>query len=90
MKLEIKYQDIYGDTFIYTIYLVYSSHKHYTEKKTAFQMYISPSQFSILHENMKQISVIPEEKQRELIYMTVNHLQLQSKQYKMNGKRDTS
>jgi hypothetical protein len=90
MKLELKYQDTCGDTYFYTINLVYFSHRHYTGKKNTSQMYVSPSQFSTVHENMKQISVIPGQKQRELIYVTVNHLQLQSEQYKMNGKRDTS
>jgi hypothetical protein len=90
MKLELKFQDTYGDdTFFYTIYLIYFSHKHCTEKP-AVQVYVSPSQFSTVHENMRQISVRPGQKQRELIFMTVNHLQFQSQQYKINGKRDTS
>jgi hypothetical protein len=55
MKLELECQDnyVYGETF-YTIYIFFL-HKYYTEKPT-IQAYISPSQFSTVTENMKQIS----------------------------------
>jgi hypothetical protein len=46
MKLGLKYQDTYCETF-YTIYMWNFSQKCHTEKPVA-QMYISPSQFSIV------------------------------------------
>jgi len=48
MKLELKHQDIYDKTFFYTIYRIYSSHNHCTEK-SAVQVCILLSLFITVH-----------------------------------------
>jgi hypothetical protein len=55
MKLELKHRDTYGKTFLYANNVIYFSHKNHIEKSAA-QVYILLSQFSIVNENMKQTS----------------------------------
>jgi hypothetical protein len=63
MKLEVQHHDTYGETF-FMIYMIYFSRKYCTEEP-AVQVYISPSQFSIVRENTKQMSVLHEQKHEE-------------------------
>jgi hypothetical protein len=65
---------LWWNFFLHNIYDYFSL--NYCAESPSFQMYISPSQFSTVNENMKQISDFrtKTETQRELIQITVNHL----------------
>jgi hypothetical protein len=52
MKLQLKLQDIYGETF----YMISSPHNYRIEKSTV--VYISPSLFFTVNENMKQMVLL--------------------------------
>jgi hypothetical protein len=61
MKLELKYQYTYDESFFHVTYVIYFSHKYCTEN-LAGQVCTLASQFSTTKENMKQISdIVPEQ-----------------------------
>jgi hypothetical protein len=55
MKLELKHQDTYGETFFYMIYRISFLHIYHIEK-FAVQVFISLSLFIIVNGNTKQTS----------------------------------